>query len=161
VTIILPEEYQHDLIVALRKAEAREIGGIIMGEKISQGVFRVADLTVQSHGGAFTSFIRKVTEAVSAMQRFFSQTSHDYKRFNYLGEWHSHPKYPLFPSQKDINTMFEILYDLEVGANFVVLLLVKLIGDENLDATASVFYQNNLVECQLILENVNEKKEQS
>jgi hypothetical protein len=49
-----------------------------------------------------------------------------------LGEWHSHPSFELEPSGKDDLSIREIVEDRDVGANFVVLLMVKLAGNGEL-----------------------------
>jgi proteasome lid subunit RPN8/RPN11 len=41
-----------------------------------------------------------------------SDTGHDFSRYNYLGEWHSHPRFGLYPSADDVsakNTVMEIV----------------------------------------------------
>jgi hypothetical protein len=60
------------------------------------------------------------------LRAFFQRAQHDYTRFNYIGEWHSHPSFEPIPSLRDDTSMREIIQDPEVGANFVVLLIVKL-----------------------------------
>jgi Prokaryotic homologs of the JAB domain len=53
---------------------------------------------------------------------------HNFKRFNYLGEWHSHPSFLPEPSATDHKSMREMIEDPKLGANFVVLMVVKLNG---------------------------------
>ena len=73
--------------------------------------------------------MRRLGEALSALARFFRLTGEDYTRFNYLGEWHSHPSFSTTPSEKDVQSMLEIAGDPEVGANFVALVIVRLRAD--------------------------------
>ena len=61
-----------------------------MGEHVGVDTFRVKDLTIQRKGGTFATFIRFIEEIIGPLRDFFSSTRHDYTRFNYLGEWHSH-----------------------------------------------------------------------
>ena len=88
VEIVLPREIQERLSAALEDARQREIGGVLMGECLAPGRFRVVDLTIQRRGGRFASFVRRLGDALSALARFFRNTGDDYTRFNYLGEWH-------------------------------------------------------------------------
>ena len=110
-----------------------------MGEQISEGYFRVHEVTVQSNAGTTGSFLRTPHQAATALSRFFDETGHDYRRFNYLGEWHSHPSSSLEPSLKDHATMWSILHDRTVGASFAVLLILSLDSDVRLLTDASVY----------------------
>jgi hypothetical protein len=69
--------------------------------------------------------VRLIEYILQPLEAFFRSTNHDYKRFNYLGEWHSHHSFELIPSREDHLTMMQIANDPAVGANFVVLLIVK------------------------------------
>ena len=96
-----------------------------MGEYISDGVFRVVDVTIETESGTISRFVRAVTGVLAKLYAFFERTEHRYQQFNYLGEWHSHPLFALRPSQDDFHAMRDIIDDPEVGANFVILMLVK------------------------------------
>jgi proteasome lid subunit RPN8/RPN11 len=122
----LPEPIVEELVGVLAGAGSYEVGGILMGEHLAEGVFRVAEITVQRARGTFASFVRLVWEAVASLERFFRRTGRAYTRFNYLGEWHSHPAFSLEPSDRDCRSMQEIVDDPSVGANFAVLLIVRL-----------------------------------
>ena len=140
---VLPDEAAYKLTEALKKARNKEIGGILMGENVSEGVFRVKNLTIQSHGGTFASFTRFLAGNLSPLQNFFHETGYDFTRFNYLGEWHSHPAFALEPSGTDCNTIWEIVEDSSVGANFVVLMIVRLDDAARLEGTITVFLPGN------------------
>ena len=71
-----------------------------MAEHTGLNQFEVLDLTVHSRG-TIAYFLRKVEEVVARLKSFFVRVNHDYVRFNYLGEWHSHPSFELEPSPKD------------------------------------------------------------
>jgi hypothetical protein len=125
ITLILGREVVERMRAALRGAGRREIGGVLMAEHTGPNRFEILDITI--HGrGTIAYFLRKVEEAATRLKSFFVRASHDYVRFNYLGEWHSHPSFELEPSQKDDISIREIVEDRDVGANFVVLLIVKL-----------------------------------
>lgn len=126
----LPPDMVHKISGALQDAGTREIGGILMGEHIGADIFRVRNITIQRHSGSFASFVRAIQDFVAPLRHFFRTTNHDYTRFNYLGEWHSHPSFEPVPSVTDRQTMHDLIQDDNVGANFVVLMIVKL-GDGN------------------------------
>ena len=153
--IHLPTDIKKRLIPALEKAGTREIGGVLMGEHVDEAEFRVVDLTIQKQLGSVAFFVRLVTDAVGSLKGFFKQTGHNYRKFNYLGEWHSHPSFPPVPSQKDAQSMLEIVTDPDTGANFAVLLIVKLKEMQEIEATATVFLRDGqFFECELIKEKI-------
>lgn len=127
IKILLPHVLQSRLIKELKMAQVREIGGIIMGEHVEQDIFRIYDLTVQQHEGTWISFVRKIEDSLKlSLRRFYRNTGFNYEKFNYLGEWHSHPSFNLQPSSRDRDSMWEIVQDPYVGVNFAILMIVKL-----------------------------------
>ena len=153
--IHLPIDIQKKLIPALEKAGDQEIGGVLMGEHISEAEFRIVDLTIQKQLGSTAFFVRLVAGVIKSLNGFFKRTGYHYKKFNYLGEWHSHPLFSPVPSQKDIQSMQEIVTDSNTGANFAVLLIVQLKGVQEIEATVTTFLQDGkFFECQLIKEKM-------
>ena len=138
----IPPEISHQIVDALRKAGKREVGGILMGEHIGINTFRVKEITIQHKGGTFSTFVRIVEEILAPLLKFFDTNKHDYKRFNYIGEWHSHHSFDLVPSRQDHSTMYDIVLDPEFGAHFVALLLVKLIDNDQLKGSITVYQPN-------------------
>lgn len=136
--VLVPRDVCERLEKALRNAERRETGGMLMGEHVSEGVFRVKDLTVQRRG-TFASFVREVGIAIAPLRRFFRETGRDYTRYNYLGEWHSHPSFPTEPSRTDSESMWGIVEDPAVGANFAVLVIARLGVGDKLEASATAY----------------------
>jgi hypothetical protein len=86
VKILLPHELEQKLIRALQEAGYREIGGILMGERIGPDSYRIKDVTIQNKGGTIASFVRLVGGILGPLKRFFQQTNNEFARFNYLGE---------------------------------------------------------------------------
>ncbi len=125
LTLILPPDIQAKLHAALRSAGKREIGGVLMAEHVGPNRFEVMDITVHKRG-TIASFVRRIEDALGRLQVFFSSTGKQYSKFNYIGEWHSHPMFAAEPSRTDDISMHQIADDPKVGANFVVLLIVKL-----------------------------------
>lgn len=125
LTLLLPTDLSDRIKAALRKAGHREIGGILMAEHVGVDTFSLTDLTIHRRG-TIASFVRRIEEALGFLRAFFHRTNHDYTKFNYIGEWHSHPCFEPEPSLKDDASMQEIVGDATIGANFVVLLIVKL-----------------------------------
>jgi [CysO sulfur-carrier protein]-S-L-cysteine hydrolase len=153
VKIILPLLIEQKLAAAMYKAGRQEIGGILMGEHVAEGVFRIQDATVQRQAGTFASFVRLTKEVVVPLHRFFRKTHHDYRRFNYLGEWHSHPSFLPRPSTRDSETMWEMLQEAETSTNFAVLLVVRLSEAHQVEGTATVYVPEHVsFEAELLRE---------
>jgi hypothetical protein len=75
------------------------------------------------------------------MEKFFAQTGNDFTRFNYLGEWHSHPSFEPLPSDTDIRTMQSMVEAPDVGVNFLVLMVCRMASGRGrvLELTATAF----------------------
>jgi hypothetical protein len=140
--LLITPEISLQLVHALGQAGQREIGGILMGEHVGLNTFRVKEITIQRKGGTFAAFIRIVEEILAPLLAFFEANKHDYTRFNYLGEWHSHHSFALVPSERDQTTMYKIVMDPQLGAHFVLLLLVKPNHHGQLEESVTVYQPN-------------------
>lgn len=155
ITILIPHKIREQLCAVLQAAGDNEIGGILMGEHVAENTFRIVEVSAQSQRGTRSYFLRQLQEALFHLTSFFQRTHHSYKRFNYLGEWHSHPTYLLYPSPTDQETMWDIIQDYQVGANFVVLLIIQLTNG-NLDAAATIYLRDyRLIQAKLVFETAN------
>lgn len=143
LTLILPSEQHELLVAALRKAGRREVGGILMGEHAGPNLFIVREITVHRRG-AFATFVRRIEDALGRLRLFFRSTGYDYARFNYIGEWHSHPSFAPYPSKTDDMSMLQIVQDETVGANFVVLLIAKLGSEGELVSTVHTYLPDGM-----------------
>jgi hypothetical protein len=137
--ILIPSKIARQFIIALKRSGNREIGGILMGEHVDEGIFRIVEITIQMRGGTFSSFVRHVKDFTEPLRSFFCRTKHEYIQFNYLGEWHSHHSFALIPSSTDAETMYDIVTDPESNVNFVILLLVRTNSSGVLESTATIY----------------------
>lgn len=137
--LILPVALVENLKRELRRAGSREIGGVLVGEYLGEETFRLADISVQRAGGSQAHFERDLGHSTAFLKEFFARTGHEYNRFNYLGEWHSHPLFAATPSGQDLDTMRGIVEDPNVGVNFAVLLIVRLARSSTLELSATLF----------------------
>lgn len=138
LTIRLPADVREMISNACIRAGSRETGGMLFGEHISAGEFRVVDATVAGQGSV-ASFLRELSEGLLHLEAFFRRTKRDYRRFNYLGEWHSHPSFTLNPSSADDRAMLDIVEDPDTGARFAVSLIVK-VEHGRLDVAAYAYF---------------------
>lgn len=119
-----------DLRTALARAGTNEIGGQIFGEQLAPSDFLVTELTFQRRRGTFARFVVDLVQAARDAVRFFDRTAHQYRRFNYIGEWHSHPSFALRPSETDISSMLRLVRDPDFKGSFAVLLIARLDGGD-------------------------------
>jgi len=119
-------EVEPRLRAALAKAGRREIGGMLMGEQVAPDHFRIVDFSVDAFSGSHTHFCRDPEVHRNTLDEFFDRTGLDYQRFNYLGEWHSHPSFSIHPSVEDIETMTDIVDNGASAIAFAALLIVRL-----------------------------------
>lgn len=141
--VTLPVDVRSVLVAALKRAGHKECGGVLMGEHIGPNHFAVRQLTVH-RPGAVAFFVRRLGGVVSAIKRYCQAHGNDYQRFNYLGEWHSHPLFSVQPSAQDHASMRELVTDHSVGANFVVLMVVRLNSAE-LDGSVHTYLPDGSV----------------
>jgi integrative and conjugative element protein (TIGR02256 family) len=137
--LLLPSQVSNRLERELRRAGRQEIGGVLMGEHLHDEVFRIVEISVQRSGGTQACFIRNPSDHQAQLEQFFARYGNDYVRYNYLGEWHSHPSFDPMPSTSDMQTMQSIVDDPAVGVNFAVLLITKLGNNKRIEATAMAF----------------------
>lgn len=119
-----PAPLRRSLKRRVRRAGRLETGGILMAEQIEPGHFRIAEFTVDSRTGSAAHFVRSVDEHRRSLEDFFTRTGSDFSRFNYIGEWHSHPNHSPLPSGQDIRSMQSLVQG-ENDIPFALLLIVR------------------------------------
>lgn len=136
--ILLPASVAQVITEELRKCGRCETGGLMFAEHIAGETFKIVETTTQQRRGTSVEFVRDPVEHKQQLEAFFERTGDDCTRFNYFGEWHSHPSFPPVPSGQDLRTMRSILEDPKVGVNFLVLIIVRLIRGSALELSATV-----------------------
>lgn len=129
------------LAAALARAGGREIGGQLFGEQLAPSDFIVTELTIQARPGTIARFMVDLIQAARDAVLFFDRTDHRYTRYNYIGEWHSHPSFAVQPSGTDVGTMRALVCDAQFVGSFAVLMIVRIDGD-HLTAGAWLFDPN-------------------
>lgn len=145
------EAWMHDLT----RAGAREIGGVLFGEQLKEGEFRIVDATCQRLGGGTKSrFHRRGGQARKHVLALHDRFGGDAKRFNYLGEWHSHPNAPVVPSIRDEITMHQLLADQAGAVNFLVLVIVRLTRPGTVEIGAQSYLSTGqTIACEIVPES--------
>jgi integrative and conjugative element protein (TIGR02256 family) len=137
--LLLTPQVLKQLELEMRQARRMEIGGLLFGEHVGADTFRVVDITVQRSGGSPVHFVRDPAQHRPQLDAFFRKTGAEYTKFNYLGEWHTHPSFEPHPSGQDVNTMQSIVEDPAVGVNFLVLLIPRLKRWRHIEVGATLF----------------------
>jgi integrative and conjugative element protein (TIGR02256 family) len=125
MNVELPRPIQKRLASVLRRAGRLEVGGVLMGEQIGPDHFRIVDFTLDDQTGGPAHFVRSAEQHQIALWEFFKASGSDYRRFNYLGEWHSHPQFSVNPSTTDAMSMFDLVRG-ERNIDFAFLMIVRL-----------------------------------
>lgn len=139
--IEIEDHVKEKLERSLRASGSREIGGVLMGEQIAPGFFRIVDLSIDSQIGGRAHFVRSSEAHAEALSEFFRLTGHQYERFNYLGEWHSHPRFSVAPSTIDAASMTDLVCG-ERGIEFAILLIVRLHWWRRIVCSCTLFRRN-------------------
>jgi len=121
------------------RCRIREIGGVLVAEHVSDDVFRIVDFSIQRKGGTVAHFVRDPKDHKAFLADFLARTGQSYQRFNYIGEWHTHPAFQPLPSGADISAMLDIVDDPEVGVNFAILVIVRFRFFSSLELSATLF----------------------
>jgi len=123
ITIEIEQNAYDQIYQALERFGDYEIGGMLIGYKKDNSHFSIANATVADDVGSFSiaGFIREPVKSMKILLKAFKIKNH-----NYIGEWHSHPMFSLYPSSADIQTMKGILADPGYGVNFALLVITKL-----------------------------------
>jgi len=138
IEFILTDEVKNKLINVLNEYDDVEIGGILVGIKEGENLFKIVDLSIPDKKQKF--FRIKFSREKKSIKKFLkNHYKNDTGR--YIGEWHSHPTFSLNPSHIDINTMVGIINDKNYGVTFAVLLIVQR-TNEDLNYKGYFFHQD-------------------
>lgn len=143
IDVILTDRCICKLKKELRAAGSNEIGGVLAAEQVADGKFVVRDISIQ-RDGTFAHFKRDPAQHRVFMRRFHMRMGNQPERFNYLGEWHSHPSFLALPSGPDLRQMQELIEDKEQLSSFLVLMVVKLGRNGGLLGTTYAFRRQKL-----------------
>ncbi|MCH8478927.1 MAG: Mov34/MPN/PAD-1 family protein [Wenzhouxiangella sp.] len=141
--LLLPSDVLRRMRRHLLRAGRREIGGMIMGEEVCDQTFQVVDFSVDATSGTNSNFVRDANQHDQALSAFFEKTGKNYARFNYLGEWHSHPSFSVCPSPQDVYAMQDLVAGPD-DVDFAVLLITRLRWYCQFDCSAHLFVRDHV-----------------
>ena len=120
----MPQLLRARMRKTLAKAGRCETGGVLMAEQLEPGMFRIMDYSIDPEVGGKAHFVRSPEHHAVVLNEFFRTTGNDFARYNYLGEWHSHPNHRAVPSAADIAAMHDLVHG-ERDIPFALLLVVR------------------------------------
>jgi integrative and conjugative element protein (TIGR02256 family) len=127
LVVEISRPHLEEIAEELRKAGKAEIGGILLGEHLDEDHFRIVAYDINPMGDLrLGTFVRDEKSAAKRCEEFFKEKNQDFSRFNYIGEWHSHPQFEVQPSTEDDESMWSILGGAEGDPLFAVLMIVRL-----------------------------------
>jgi len=152
--LLLPNDVVRKMRRHMVRAARREIGGMIMGEEIGDQQFRIVDFSVDARSGTSAQFLRDADQHDEALSAFFDSTGADYRRFNYLGEWHTHPSFDVHPSLQDVRSMQDLVDD-SGGVDFAVLFIARLRWCWRFECGAHLFVRDH---APMVVDVVHERR---
>ena len=140
--LLLPSDVRRTMRRHMVWARRREIGGILMGEEIGARRFRIVDFSVDAVTGTSAHFVRDADHHERELRAFFQKTGADYSRYNYLGEWHTHPSFDVRPSLQDLHSMQDLVEGSR-GVDFAVLFIARVRWMWRFQCSAFLFVQQH------------------
>lgn len=127
----------NQMLKTLQKYGEYEVGGMIIGFQKGKNRFIISDFTTADDTKIFNvaSFVREPMKSLRKLNEAFKKKNH-----NYIGEWHSHPRFRLYPSRGDFNTMKRIVSDPDYDVDFSLLIISKL-KNGNLEMAGFLFHR--------------------
>jgi len=137
VTVEIEQNAYNEIHSALQRFGEYEIGGMLIGYKKGKNHFAVSEATIadDNQNFAIASFIREPLKSMKLLLKTYKN-----RRHNYIGEWHSHPRFNLYPSAYDVKTMKGILADSGYGVSFALLIITKLV-DSRITMAGFLFHK--------------------
>lgn len=140
--VLIPRSVRRRMKRVLLSVGSREIGGILMGEEVGQQRFKILDFSVDTESGTNSRFSRDADHHERELEAFFRRTGEQYRRFNYVGEWHSHPSFSVDPSVQDLHAM-QGLVNGSPNVHFAILLITRLKWRLIFESSATLFVRSH------------------
>jgi len=155
--IIIPAKITSLIKKHIDKYSPLETKGALFAEHLGDNIFKIDSVYLEPKPGTTTYVKLVVNRVYQAFQNsFHKKHQYHFSKFNYIGDWHSHPLFECIPSSFDVE---EVQKDLKnSNANFLVQLILKVNQDKLI---GNAFYYSNQVSAKkihLVIENDSKKK---
>ena len=124
--IIIPKKISLKLKKQISKYSPLETKGALFAEDLGNDTFRIDEVYLEPKPGT-TTFVKLFInqEYVSFQKNYHKLRKNNFSKFNFIGDWHSHPLFECFPSSYDIREVEEDIK--KSNAIFLVQLILKVI----------------------------------
>lgn len=150
MTIEIPKPISELLKRELEVMNQNETRGSFFAERVNGALFKVNDVYFSKKRGTF-SFIKMLIgdEYKKFQKNYHKKYFFEYEKYNYIGDWHSHPSFSCLPSSYDIA---EAIDDFKKSnANFIIQIIIKIENDK-LVGNAFLYDKYNIAsEIELII----------
>lgn len=137
LSLMIPRPQMSKMQVCLKQGGIREIGGWLAAEQIAPGDFKLIGFTVDLEVGTRDRFDSLPGPHTEQLDQILMANVNRAGRVDYLGEWHSHPTFPPFPSEMDLAAMTNMVEN--SGPSFAALVIVRLVDPSSIQATITTF----------------------
>jgi len=124
--IIIPKEITLRLIKQISKYSPLETKGALFAEDLGNDTFKIDEVYLEPKPGT-TTFVKLYInhEYVTFQKNYHKLRKNNFSKYNYIGDWHSHPLFECFPSSYDVS---EVEKDMkQSNAIFLVQLILKVL----------------------------------
>ncbi len=122
--IIIPKEITLRLIKQISKYSPLETKGALFAEDLGNDTFKIDEVYLEPKPGT-TTFVKLYInhEYVTFQKNYHKLRNNNFSKYNYIGDWHSHPLFECYPSSYDVS---EVEKDMkQSNAIFLVQLILK------------------------------------
>lgn len=140
--IILTKEVSRKIKEKLLSSGLLESKGACFAHYVDKNHYEVIDTFISDYKGTSTFTKLLINRRYKRFEKeFYKKHKYDYKNYNYIGDWHSHPLFECVPSNYDI---CEAKNELDnSNGNFLIQIIVKL--DRNELKGKCFLYNSNFV----------------
>jgi proteasome lid subunit RPN8/RPN11 len=124
--IIIPKKISLILIKQISKHSPLETKGALFAEDLGNDTFKIDGVYLEPKPGT-TTFVKLYInqEYVSFQKNYHKFRKNNFSKYNYIGDWHSHPLFECLPSSYDVSEVEEDIK--KSNAIFLVQLILKVL----------------------------------
>jgi integrative and conjugative element protein (TIGR02256 family) len=137
--VVLSAEVWTDLSQRVHARLPAETGGILIGRRDGR---RIIITTATGAGPNATEERTKFLRDGVFCQQMLREAMESDPHVTYVGEWHSHPKGPVWPSARDVQSLREISVDSDSNTEAPVMIIVALPAEGPAQQSATIYPAN-------------------
>jgi proteasome lid subunit RPN8/RPN11 len=124
--IIIPKKISLILIKQISKHSPLETKGALFAEDLGNDTFKIDEVYLEPKPGT-TTFVKLYInqEYLSFQKNYHKFRKNNFSKYNYIGDWHSHPLFECLPSSYDVSEVEEDIK--KSNAIFLVQIILKVL----------------------------------